>query len=1126
MAIHIKKSHRGLLHKNLGVPAGKPIPAAKLAIKGGDSPAVKKRKQFAINAKHWSHGQSGITLSTLPGSTVPDYDLNASSDISATAQDISSHIPMPRRRGKPVNWGQTALAGLLAIDTLLPPEKIPSPVVRPGLSYNQNPYGTGSQAIAQDGITISETGYKANSKDRNKKKLRIPSNQITMQNVPHPVLGIDNLGNTQYMTPGNDYQFQGEYVDEIPMAKSGEWIAGAVNPAHKGYCTPMTKSTCTPRRKAFARRAKAHFKEDGGIIEAQQGTTVETMQPKEIDYFNGFIDYVKQKGLQGSKKLNTGGLNEQLYSEYQKSNPSITTPLRDLTRMAQNEQHRQKQFDVGFAQRKNLPNAQGIATAPISPIDDYFGSETSKRPIPRAELQTYNNNKLTSVSDLGYVPNSLNAPTTTKAKAAIPKGAVKKDIQGVDYYEDPTTGYLTQLKNGGLVKMPYGGGPLTSEGAKEMLRDNSAHGRKLTAKQKRYFGYIAGGGKPKAEDGMTILDESTVKFNGPSHESGGIPLQYGGKMVEVEGDETGYKSPVDDSLTIMGNMKNPLTGRKFKNDSKILAEKEAKMNELLGQGFELIDNNKPMDKWGSLKFNSGRVMMEGAAKKKKELLSSKEHLKAIQEAMLDVSHEQGLDPQKLSEAKYGAVMQSGGTVPTWKYNQTNTEGLDPKIKEFAELLSKKGLTGFSGPESGVSQRNTKSGRASRHSSGEALDTFLSQPDAYNKVWGDPELSKYLIDNGLTVINEYDPNVAKQTGATAGHLHIGYDKGTSVSDQFRKDAAAKYRGTNTNWGWGTSRNPRGKIIAGAPQGDQQFFPYDAGRVDWQDVTTVPQDTTPKRNPPPDYGFNFTQPQPYNLPSNAQGLELSQVLPELYGAATNRVEPVHLQKYQPQLFQPYQVSFQDQLNENQGTFSSLEKASSYNPSALATLAGQKYSADSGVLGNEFRTNQGIANDITNKNIALLNDAELKNLSLADTQYTRQSQARSNTKAINHDVLNSISAKMLQNEANNRKLQTYENLYNFRFDPKNNMKANYLGPSGSEYIDWNGEPDVTGNGISQNQSMKQNYNKSGQLTSSSVMTPSLTKQQLDEYNLRNKTSAYPDVKGSLKKSISQYFNANWNK
>lgn len=41
-------------------------------------------------------------------------------------------------------------------------------------------------------------------------------------------------------------------------AKKGKknWIAGAVNPKHKGYCTPMTKKTCTPKRKALARTFK------------------------------------------------------------------------------------------------------------------------------------------------------------------------------------------------------------------------------------------------------------------------------------------------------------------------------------------------------------------------------------------------------------------------------------------------------------------------------------------------------------------------------------------------------------------------------------------------------------------------------------------------------------------------------------------------------------------------------------------------------------------------------------------------------------------------------------------------------------------------------------------------------
>jgi len=39
----------------------------------------------------------------------------------------------------------------------------------------------------------------------------------------------------------------------ITKAKDGKWIQKAINPAHKGFCTPMTKATCTPKRKALAK---------------------------------------------------------------------------------------------------------------------------------------------------------------------------------------------------------------------------------------------------------------------------------------------------------------------------------------------------------------------------------------------------------------------------------------------------------------------------------------------------------------------------------------------------------------------------------------------------------------------------------------------------------------------------------------------------------------------------------------------------------------------------------------------------------------------------------------------------------------------------------------------------------
>jgi len=48
-----------------------------------------------------------------------------------------------------------------------------------------------------------------------------PTGRITMKGVEDDLVGIDNLGNMQYMTPENEYQFEGDMVYEIPQAKKG-----------------------------------------------------------------------------------------------------------------------------------------------------------------------------------------------------------------------------------------------------------------------------------------------------------------------------------------------------------------------------------------------------------------------------------------------------------------------------------------------------------------------------------------------------------------------------------------------------------------------------------------------------------------------------------------------------------------------------------------------------------------------------------------------------------------------------------------------------------------------------------------------------------------------------------------
>jgi len=49
----------------------------------------------------------------------------------------------------------------------------------------------------------------------------IPSNIITMEGVDQPLIGISDTGDVQYMEPGEDYEFDGDYVTEYPVAKEG-----------------------------------------------------------------------------------------------------------------------------------------------------------------------------------------------------------------------------------------------------------------------------------------------------------------------------------------------------------------------------------------------------------------------------------------------------------------------------------------------------------------------------------------------------------------------------------------------------------------------------------------------------------------------------------------------------------------------------------------------------------------------------------------------------------------------------------------------------------------------------------------------------------------------------------------
>lgn len=95
------------------------------------------------------------------------------------------------------------------------------PVAQNGqeMKYYQEGLDFKPKTISQDGTVIDPMGYW--NPENVGSPVTIPSNIITMEGVDQPLLGISDTGDVQYMMPGEDYEFDGEYVTEYPVAKKG-----------------------------------------------------------------------------------------------------------------------------------------------------------------------------------------------------------------------------------------------------------------------------------------------------------------------------------------------------------------------------------------------------------------------------------------------------------------------------------------------------------------------------------------------------------------------------------------------------------------------------------------------------------------------------------------------------------------------------------------------------------------------------------------------------------------------------------------------------------------------------------------------------------------------------------------
>lgn len=624
---------------------------------------------------------------------------------------------------------------------------------------------------------------------------------------------------------------------------------------------------------------------------------------------------------------------------------------------------------------------------------------------------------------------------------------------------------------------------------------------------------------------MNCDNGGMVEFNGPSHEEGGIPLNYGGKEIEVEGGETAFVDNQED-LVILGNMKVPGQKVKFKTAGKRIADKEEEADKQSITGLNLINKSNPYNKFEVFGYNAGIVKEDAATQTQQKLSAEKEALSAIQSAMLEAAKASNKKPQEFSK-----MFKNGGRIVA-------DDG--DKIKSIINALGKIESTdnytvgNDSSSAFGRYQFTTGTLKGYYNQTPELKNSYSSFSEFEKAFKKSPQVQDNVMDIHTNVLLDKfgnDPDkVALAHRVGEGRAKQLFDKGFYIDDKGRK--------VTMDTPIGSSQKPtdketpaqylnKFKRARGSYITNNQGNPTPAyGDVTIQGSVAEPvpvpvqqrerseMQRMPTRGDIERYNSVIgTPPVIETIPSNRiqnpvstdsrtkktsladrNRLPITSMLPEI-ADIFDKPSFVQGQQYDPQMYIPYQVSMQDKLNENQATFRAISQAAGANPSALSVLAGQKYSADNAVLGEQFRINQGIENEVINKNTALLNDAELKNIQLADQQYERQAQANSNTSARKRQALASISDKVNQNRVQNMGIRLAENMFDFR--PDANYNLNYQGED-NVFVPQSGQVD------SQNKNVTKKYDANGNLVYTREQMDNMTKQQIEQQNLINKRRA----------------------
>jgi hypothetical protein len=464
----------------------------------------------------------------------------------------------------------------------------------------------------------------------------------------------------------------------------------------------------------------------------------------------------------------------------------------------------------------------------------------------------------------------------------------------------------------------------------------------------------------------------TVMFKGPSHDDGGMPISYGQNGVEVEGGEPamvmkdGGKMNGDgkDTLLVFGNLINPLTNKKFKNDAAAISKKESKQNKIVDKSMALANIADENYKFGKLLLNSAMASDLGAKMSLKELAMEKTDLANRQTSILDTAEEFGIKPEDIEYAKFGGKF------------------------DFSESFNN------GGKKSKVpSSPFTKKGKA-------ALKSKILIPSNIFTPEGNDFLKQVEKEQDQAMgLNRYYPSGLEKPMKQQVYNNppTAYNVGPMFNDALSPEAQGKGYISNLDEQIvaANSNKPKGE---GSPQ-------------NWSNLANIA----------------YSSIYPFIRPTSARPLDPNQLAPEYLSRVMNQTQPVQAQTITPYLLPNAPTySFQDQLNEITAQTRDAMRMAQGDPSALARIASEAYSARNKVIGEETKINQTEKQRILEQNTNTLNDVEQKNLAILDQAYVRGLQGKSITDATNRAIANSIAAKYAQNKLENMEMTARENLF----------------------------------------------------------------------------------------------------